>query len=692
MKLKTALITILISFFFCIFPSYAQTLVPVETDTVTVEGRITVDIYSSVNLNPITVEIYQPSTVTIRILTPSGVGISGRTVVIVSPSLNITQPISVTDSTGKTTGTVYSTTPGTYTICAKDTTLGYDITIQNCRTLYVVPVAVPTFLPEPYYTKGTSNTLLWNNLGSGYEYYVEVSEDSNFNTALTSSGWTGTSSYQFNDLEDSKMYFYRVKARNLYGGQSAWSSTVFSVQDAQAPVIETVSIGNVGDNNTVQWDSNDTVEMIFKVTDNLQLESAIFLCVKSSGQTNSCVTDYHMEGDNLLVTVRLGDLERVSGAYLKERYEFCVEARDAAGNISRVCNIYLDIPKGELTPTRPTIVDQIEKTVEDINETLDNTVGQLNPVTLETITTTTSLITVGTAFLIMIGSLLNLPYVLLQLIINLLSWLGFRAGTKPLGYVYDSLTKDPIAQAIIRIYDENNKIVWSDVTDSKGYFSARLKPGKYKILVRAQNYIYPSTIIFGKEDYPLTNVYHGEYFEISDEMELNYAIPLDPVEVSKFRVWREIVWGRIKVVVNILHVLLFVVGLILAIYLFTNNPYWLTLLVLALYIPSFFFLVRNIFAKKGRYGVVKDLEGNPIGGVVLGLRELEFEKVVLKRVTDMRGRYRMLVGSGRYRLEVMDTGYKVESMQGDSEILIERNEEWILKDIVVSKLKKEGMY
>lgn len=692
MKLKTALLTILISFFFCTFSSYAQTFVPVDTEMVTVEGRITVDIYSTVNLNPITVEISQPSSVTIRILTPSGTGISGRSVVIVSPSLNITQPTSVTDSTGKTTGSVYSTIPGTYLVCAKDTTLGYDINIQNCRTLYVVPVAVPTFLPEPYYTKGTSNTLLWNNLGPGYEYYVEVSEDPNFNTVEASSGWTGNSSYQFNDLEDGKMYFYRVKARNSSGGVSAWSSTVFSVQDAQPPVIETVSIGDVGENNTVEWNSNDTVQMVFKVTDNLQLESAIFLCVKGSGQTNTCVTDYHMEGDNLIVNVRLGDLERVSGAYLKERYEFCVEARDAAGNISRVCNIYLNIPKGEVPPTKPPIIDQIEKTIEDINKGLDDTVGQLEPVTLETITTTTSLITVGTAFLIMIGSLLNLPYVILQLIINLLSWLGFRAGAKPLGYVYDSLTKDPIAQAIIRIYDENGKIVWSDVTDSKGYFSARLKPGKYKILVRAQNYIYPSTIIFGKEDYPLTNVYHGEYFEISDEMELNYAIPLDPVEVSKFRVWREIVWGRIKVIVNILHVLLFIIGLVLAIYLYSKNPYWLTLLVLALYIPSFFFLVRNIFAKKGRYGIVKDLEGNPIGGVVLGLRELEFEKIVLKRVTDMRGRYRMLVGSGRYRLEVLDTEYKVESIEGDSEIFVEKNEQWILKDIVVSKLRKEGMY
>ncbi len=691
MKLKTALITILLFLFLSFgFSVYAQTMHPTQTQIITISGQIDIDIYSTVNLNPVTVEIYQSSTVTIRILTPSGVGIPGRTVVIVAPGLNITQPTTITDSTGRATGSVYATTPGTYLVCAKDTTLGYDINIQNCKTLYVVPVSVPTFLPEPYYTKGTTNTVLWSNLGSGYEYYVEVSEDPNFNTTVANSGWKSNTSHQFVDLEDGKMYFYRVKAKNSFGGQSAWSSSVFSVQDAVPPSIQTVSIGGVDENNTVEWESTDTVQMIFNVTDNLQLDSVIFLCVNSKGQTYTCVTDYQMEGDNLIVNVRLGDLERISGAYLKERYEFCVEATDAAGNITRVCNIFLDIPKGEVTPIKPPIIDQIEKTIDDINEALDDTIGQLDPINLERITTTTSLVTFTTAFIITIGSLLNLPYVLLQFVLNLLSWLGFRAGAKPLGYVYDALTKDPVAHAIVRIFDETGKMVWSDVTDSKGYFSARLSAGKYKIVVRAVDYTYPSAIIFGKEDYPLTNVYHGEVFEINDDTELNFAIPLDPKEASKFKIWREIVWGRIKVFVNILHILLFVVGLVFAIYLYANNPYWLTTLVLILYIPSFLFMMRNVFAKRERYATVKDLEGNLIEGVVVGLRELEFEKLILKRVTDSRGRYRMLTGKGRYRLEVLDTGYRVESIEGDSETLVEKDDQWILKDIVISKLKKEG--
>ena len=687
MKIKTALITILGLILVPVISVYAVEL-PGGIFPVQINAKINVDFYSTVTLNPSTVEIMQPSTVTIRILSPSGVGIPGRTIEIVAPGLNITQPTLVTDSTGKTTGLVYSALPGTYTVCAKDTTFGYDITIQSCKTLYVIPVPIPTFLPEPYYTKGTTNTLLWNNLGAGYQYYVEVSEDPNFNTVLANSGWKSTSSHQFTGLEDSTMYFYRVRAKNVYGGISGWSSSVFSVQDAIPPEIETLSIEDIGENDTVEWDPNFTVQMIFRVTDNLELSSAIFLCVNSLGNTYSCVSDYRMEGDNLIVNVQLRDLERVSGIYLRPQYEFCVEARDAAGNISRVCNILLNIPKGEVIPSRPPVIEIIDKTVDDINEALDDTVGRLDPVDLERVTTTTSIVTIATATLITIGTLLNLPYFLLQFILNLLSWFGLRGGAKPLGYVYDALTKDPIAQAVVRIFNTENKIIWSDVTNGKGYFSARLEAGKYRIVVRAVNYTFPSTIIFGREDYPLTNIYHGEEFERLEETELNFSIPLDPNEVSKFKIWREILWGRIKSIVNVLHILLFIIGLVLAIYMYSRNPYWLTTLVLILYIPSFFLTLRNIFSKRDRYGTVRDTEGNPVEGVVVGLREREFDKVTVKRVTDRHGRYRMLVDSGNYKLEILDTSLKVEEVEGGSEIPLEKDEQWIRKDIVVSRLEK----
>ncbi len=691
MKLKTAVITIIILLLFPLIV-IAQPFSIVDTEVVVVTGQVNLDIYSVITLEPSTVEIYQPSTVTVRVVTASGEGIAGRTIVIVAPGLIIIQPTAVTDSSGKVTATVYSNTPGTYVVSAKDVTFGYDITIQNTQTLYVVPVPAPVLSPEPYYTKGSTNTLMWSSSNGSYEYYIEVSDDPNFNRVLNSSGWIDNTSYQFGNLENEKMYFYRVKARNRYGGVSAWSAPVFSVQDNEAPEISTVSIGDIGESNTVVWSSDTEVEMLFSVRDNLQLENVQFICVNSKGQTYQCAQEYSMNGDLFVVTIRLGDLERISGTYLKESYEFCVEATDAVGNITRVCNIFLKIPQGrkEIEDVKePTIIERLEKIVEDMRNDLDDSIGRLDPGNLQTVTTTTSIITVATAFLLTFGGLVNLPFVILQSILNLLTWFGFRVGKKPLGYVYDAITKDAIAQAIIRIYDVNGKMVWSDVTDDRGYFSAKLESGKYKIVVTAQGYTYPSTIVFGRDDYPLANVYHGEDFDYDENQELNFSIPLDPKEVSKFKVWREILWGRIRVLVHILHTILFVIGLILAIYMYYKNPYWLTLLVLVLYIPSFLFMIRRVFAKKSKYGVVYDINGNPVEGVVVGLREMEFEKLILKRVTDSKGRYRMLAQEGRYRLEVLDSTLKVEKIVGDSEILITKKEEWVVKGIVISKITEQ---
>jgi hypothetical protein len=681
MKLKIVLIIIFSLLLIPVYSSLAQEPYS-SSGSVSVIGAIKIDLFSTINLNPVTVEIYQPSVITIRILSPTGQGIPDRRVEIVAPELIITQPLNRTDSTGSTSGSGYSQIPGTYVVCAKDTTFGYDIEIINCRTLYVIPVTAPVFLTEPYYTKGFTNTLAWQSIGTGYQYYIEASESPTFETVLTNSGWINNTSYQFTNLENEKMYFYRVKGRNPYGGVSAWSSVVFSVQDSQPPEIETLSIGDIGDNTTTEWDLNFLVQMIFRVTDNLQLNKGDFLCVNSLGITYSCVNDYKMEGDNLIVNVRLRDLERIAGAYLSERYEFCIEASDAGGNITRTCGIYLNIPKEESKPIRPNIIDRIEKS-------LDDTVGQIELEDLERITTTTSFVTIVTATILSIGSILNLPYILIQLFLNFISWLGLKAGSKPLGYVYDSLTKEPISQAIVRIFDiEKKKMVWSDITDTKGYFSARLEPGRYKILVRAVDFTYPSNIVFGKEDYPLKNVYHGQEFEVSGMTEINFAIPLDSAEISKFKIWREIILGRIKTFVSILNIFLFVFGLVFAIYLYSKNPYWLTLTVLILYLPSFFLIVRNIFGKKARYGTVKDINGNPVSGLVIGLREVEFDRVVAKRVTDARGRYRILSNKGRYYIEVLDTGYKVENIKGDSEILIEKNDSWVSSDITVSKITR----
>lgn len=693
MRIKTA-ITIIFLFvcFFLLVPNlYAQT-----TNNVVVDANINTDFYSTVNVNPDTVEIYQPSTVEIRVLSPSGQGISGREIAIVSPGLVITQPLALTNATGRSSGLVHSTTTGTYTVCAKDTTYDFDIYIQNCSTLYVVPLPIPNMLPEPQYTKGLSNLVLWQSLGGNYKYTVQVSEYSDFRTVKGDSGVISNTSFEFTNLVNGKMYFYRVRAQNIYGGVSEWSNSVYSVQDAQAPNIEFLSISSLEENTVVDWESGFNVVMTFRVTDNLQLSTTTFLCINSLGDIYSCTSNYSRVGDILTVNVRLGELERISGMYLFDRYEFCVEATDQATNVNRVCNIFLDIPPEEIdeeipppvTP-KPPAVGRLEKALEDLNVMLDDTIGKLESGDLEKITTATSIVTATSAIAIVAGSLGSLPYFFMQLLLNLLSLIGFRKGSKPVGYVYDSVTKEPISQAIVRIFNEQGSMVWSDVTDGKGYFNARLKEGKYRIEGRASRYTFPSTVVFGKEDYPVTNVYHGEVFVVTHSCEINYAIPLDPQEESKLRLWFELFWGRVKFVVNILMVVLFLGGIIFAFYTYYNYPSTLTLFVLLLFVPTFFFILRGIFTKKGKYGVVRDINDERLEGIVVGIREAEFDKIVAKRVTDSHGRYRFMANEGRYYIEILETGYKVDNIEGGNEVVSDR-EVLITRDITLSLLSKKA--
>ena len=163
-------------------------------------------------------------------------------------------------------------------MCAKDVTYGYDINIQNCKTLYVIPVSPPDMV-QKLSIQGESNLVFWDNLGSGYKYTVEVSLDSAFDSVIGSSGWIPHTSYLFTGLEDSRMYFYRVRTQNPYGGISSWSSAVFSVQDSKPPVVDELTIGGVGNNTTQSWDPNSVVKMVFRVTDNFAVrECYIPLC------------------------------------------------------------------------------------------------------------------------------------------------------------------------------------------------------------------------------------------------------------------------------------------------------------------------------------------------------------------------------------------------------------------------------
>lgn len=705
MKIKTALKTILFFFSFFILSFLAlsnlqaQTMTYVDSGEVEISASINVDLHSQLSLVPSTVEIRQPANVNITIITSDGTPRAGRIIEIYiqgnSTGITITQP-APTDSLGRTRGTVRSSIPGSYVVCAKDITEGFDITIADCETLYVIPVPAPTMLPEPEYTKGDTNIVMWNTKGSGtYQYYAEVSTDSNFSTVKDNSGWISNLAYEFGDLENGQMYFYRVKARNAYGGESAWSNIVFSVQDATGPEIVLISISDIKDNTNVTWDRNFTINIRYRITDNVDIASKEFWCVNSDNTRHNCIYTAVENGDFWDISIQLKNLEKTSTGNLFGRYGFCVEAADTVNNVTRNCEAEIEVPiekpEEEIPPPIIPRIPEVTRTRERLEKIFDDLLRKLKEFDLDDMTVTTALVNLTIGFGLLVAMLGHLPYFLLQLFLSILSLLGFRKKGKVTGYVYNSLTKEPINQAVVRVYNEVHELVWTSVTDSNGYFKTiELEDAEYYIKVTARNFTFPSKIVFGKTDFPLDNVYHGAPFLTREEKIPDFSIPMDQEDLSEARKRRAILLFRTKFLWRILHILLFIFGLALSFFVLFATHAWWNYLIILLYVPPLISILYSYFSKKDKYGVVKDTDKKEVEGAIMGLTEKEFGKLISKRVTDNLGRYKFIVNKGLYDLSVLNSDMKIVEDEKYSNLKVEGEAGEILApNITVKRLEDE---
>jgi hypothetical protein len=283
-------------------------------------------------------------------------------------------------------------------------------------------------------------------------------------------------------------------------------------------------------------------------------------------------------------------------------------------------------------------------------EVFDNTpIGKLNEGELSSAvaTTTTLTITVGIAT----TGIMQTFYLLFHFINGALSSLGFIRKRKPFGYVYDSTTKKPISNAVIRMY-KGNELVDTAVTNSQGMFLSNLSEGKYKIKVKKSGYDFPTKLIKGSEDYPLKNIYKGEIIKKAQASDVIVNIPLDRKQLVKSKKLSTTLKSISSILLTLLNILLFSFGILLVIYTYYKYPELFKWYVPLLYIPALYFLVQSIFGKTVVYGKVRDKSGKAVKNKELYLINKEFDEVVAKRVTDEKGRYRFVCNKGIYELKM----------------------------------------
>ena len=282
-----------------------------------------------------------------------------------------------------------------------------------------------------------------------------------------------------------------------------------------------------------------------------------------------------------------------------------------------------------------------------------------------------------------LGGFSQLGYVLVQFFSNILAAIGLIKKKYPSGYVYNSVTKDPLGQAIVRIYDKNGSLVATEVTDRDGIFWCKLEDGYYTLDIRKSDFIFPTQIVLGKDDYPMTNVYRGESVRLGSD-QLKVVIPLDSSVLSTKEKRVTILRSIFKSILNVISILFFIVGITMSIFAFIKAPTLLNAILQLLY----FFIIIMVWivfsAKYRRYGKVVDDMGKVAKGVEVILKNKEYEDIIGKRITDDEGKYSFYVNdNGTYVLEIPD---KRKAMISGNEDIIIKKKSTIAKKIVLKNL------
>lgn len=283
---------------------------------------------------------------------------------------------------------------------------------------------------------------------------------------------------------------------------------------------------------------------------------------------------------------------------------------------------------------------------------------------------TIAVVSIGAISLI---SWLDFLPLLRLLFLQPLMLLGWRKREK-WGLVYNSLNKLPIDLATVRLISlETNRVVQSKVTDTKGRFLFMVDPGKYRLEVQKNSFIFPSKFLEGlKSDGQKVDIYHNEQIEVIKPASITANVPLDPVGVQKkpTRLVLEKIGRKLQVVLSWVGIIITAASLYI-------SPKWYIAALLVVHI-AFFFIFRRLAVplKPKNWGIVyDDTNKAPVGKVIARLFNSQFNKLVDTQITDSSGKYYFMAGDGKYYVTYEHKEYHPEKtgiidLQGkDTEVI-----------------------
>ncbi|MDD5490535.1 MAG: FG-GAP-like repeat-containing protein [Patescibacteria group bacterium] len=234
-----------------------------------------------------------------------------------------------------------------------------------------------------------------------------------------------------------------------------------------------------------------------------------------------------------------------------------------------------------------------------------------------------------------------------------------RRKRKGWGTVYNSISKEPIDLAIVRLINvQNGTLVQTQITDKQGRYNLIIKEaGTYRIEVKKVEFKYPTSLLGEKkEDMAFLDLYHGENIKVEASGAVITAnIPLDPVKEDKpnRKILALAVGRRVQNGISLS-------GLGLSIVTFAIVPKLLMGILVALHFMLYFLFRRLAYPSKPKgWGIVYDKgTKKPLGKAVVRIFDIQFNKLLAAQVTDSAGRYGFLVGPNVYYLTSEREDYK----------------------------------
>lgn len=317
-------------------------------------------------------------------------------------------------------------------------------------------------------------------------------------------------------------------------------------------------------------------------------------------------------------------------------------------------------PQVNLLDPDVSIEDKISYTVATTREQIETVREVFNDPVVEAQTERTVApiaAAVTTAALLPALSALGFINYLRFLFLQPLLLLGRRKRAK-WGRVYDTLTRNPIDLAQVRLVDAtNNRVVQSRVTDSHGRYIFFADPGTYRIEVEKGSFVFPSLLLAGEQaDGPYLDIYHGEPIRVTeDNTALVANIPLDPVTAHRTpaRIAREKMFRKVQSILSTVGIAAGVIAVVISPTMIT-----ITLLVVQTAVLGLFYRIAKPKRPKN-WGIVYDAHDNTrLPHVVVRLFSKRFDKLVSSDYTDAKGRYAFLVHPNDYYVTYQKTGYE----------------------------------